>query len=208
METCFYLAVKIAASAYILYKVWLLLFRDKLFGLWDRILTPPAGKGTRPAEMRPARPVLGATGRVILEDPRKAKPDPVSTTGLEQTGFIGMEEPVSADDVEAPEPPYVPSEDELDIPPPDDNAMSSGVSFEDLGNVVDVLKNGSRDEVRLVKAAKTAYDIQDTEIMETLVREVCRADEIGSLIKSYLDADGLPLKKRNPVAGFRIEDYV
>ncbi len=209
METCFYLAVKLAAAAYIFYKVWLLLFRDRLFGLWDRIFsTPAAARKPVPTERVAGVSVIGPANHAILTDPRKREPEPVATTDLEQTGYIGEQEPVTADDVEIPEPPYIPSEDELDIPPPDDNAMSSGLSFEDLNNTVDVLKNGTRDEVRLVKAAKTAYDIQDTEIMDILVREVCGADDIESLITGCLDPDGIPLKKRSAVAGFRIEDYV
>ncbi len=212
IETYLYPTVKIVGVAYLIYRVWVIVFRYRLFGLWDRLFAKPGTRMPRKEEKVTAAhravSVMGPAKHVILTDPRKREPEPVATTDLEQTGYIGEQEPVTADDVEIPEPPYIPSEDELDIPPPDDNAMSSGLSFEDLNNTVDVLKNGTRDEVRLVKAAKTAYDIQDTEIMDILVREVCGADDIESLITGCLDPDGIPLKKRSAVAGFRIEDYV
>lgn len=214
MEAHIHFTIKLAIVVWVLYKVWLLLFRDRLFGLWDRLLTPKAPQQPAPvakaATVADPVSIMGPSKRVILADPRKpAEPQPVATTDLEPTGFIGEEQPPSPDEIEAPEPPYIPSDDELDIPPPDDNELfSSGVSFDDLDNVFDVLKNGSRDETRLVKAAKTAYDIQNTEIMEMLVSEVCREADIVRLIEGYLDTDGFPLPRRSSIADFRIEDYL
>ncbi len=209
MEPYFYLAVRLAVAAYILCKVWNLLFRDRMFGLWDKLLTPAAAKKPRLAERKATGTVLGPTNRVLLDDPRKTEPEPVATTDLELTGFIGQEEPVTADDVEGPEQPYIPSEDELDMPPPDDNEMtSSGVSFEDLDDAARVLKHGSTDEKLCLNVASTLYDIRNTEVMELFVREVCPAEVIENHIKGWVDADGFPHKKRNPVAGFDIGKYV
>jgi hypothetical protein len=214
METYFfYLTVKLAAAAYLIYRLWVILFRYRLFGFWDELFPNPKGraipKAVTAAVVRPAVSVIGKTDNVILTDPRKAEPEPVAATDLEPVGFIGQEEPPGADEVDLPEPPYIPSEDELDMPPPDDNAMSSsGVSFQDLEDAVDVLKNGTEDETRLINVAKTLYDIQNTEIMEIFVQNVCRDDDIKNLVESNLDGNGYPLKKRDDLADFNIEDYI
>ncbi len=152
MTIDFYEAVKIAAVSYILYKVWCLLFGEKVFRLWDRILTKSRRSATAPKVAKPVgtmptqqtHSIMGTAKFELLEDPFKNRHkhnpgprprpglEPVSTTALEPTGFIGEEKPVSTDDFYAPEPPYIPTEDEIDIPPPDDNELfSSGVSFEE-----------------------------------------------------------------------------
>ncbi len=229
MTIDFYEAVKIAAVGYTLYKVWCLLFGEKVFRLWDRTLTksrrptttPKVAKpvGTMPTQ--PEHSIMGTAKFERLEDPFKnrpkpkprpkpqSEPEPVSTTALEPTGFIGEEKPVSTDDFDAPEPPYIPSEDELDIPPPDDNELfSSGISFEDLGNAVEVLTTDVRDETRRLNAAKTVYHIQNTELEEFFTTEVSDREAVKNLLKECLDTDGFPLKKHNSLAEFRIEDYV
>jgi hypothetical protein len=214
MESYFYLAVRIAVAAYILYKVWNLLFRDRLFGLWDRIpireKRPAPPKEAKPVGARSKGAVLGRTNIVLLDDPRRASPEPVATTDLEPASYIGQDKPIPTEDINSPEPPEVPSDDELyeDAPPPDENEMSSGVAFEDLSDAAEVLMNGITDETQRVKAAKTLYDIQNTEIMEMLVREVCSVDAIEGLFKECLDGDGFPINKRNSLEGFDMEKYV
>lgn len=197
IETCVHLAVKIAAAVYILYKVWLLLFRDRLFGLWDRLLTPPSRGESQPAEKRQAVSVVSRAAHVVLTDPRKVEPEPVGTIPLEPTGFTGQEEPVTAEDVDVPELPYIPSPDELDIPPLDDNEMSSsGVTYEDLSNAMDVLRNGTQEGFKRLMAAKTIYEIRDTEILDLIIGEISDAVAVDNLLKECLDGDGLLLKKR------------
>lgn len=210
-ENYFHLAVKIAAATYILYKVWILLFRDRLFGLWDRIPVrekKPAAKSVKPVENRSGGAVLGRTNKILLADPRKTEPEPVATTDLEPTGFIGREEPLADDDIESPAPPYIPSDDEIDVPPPDDNGMSSGVTFDELSDAVDVLARGTTDEAMRTKAAKTLYDLQGTEVLDLIMREVCQDDAIERLRQECLDGDGLPIKKWNPLEGFDMGRYV
>jgi hypothetical protein len=210
METYIYLATKITVAAYILYKVWNALFRDRLFGLWDRIPVKKTPRVAKSTARRPKGAVVGRTNIVLLDDPRKVA-EPVATTDLEPTGFIGQEEPMLAEDVNGPESPEVPSQDELyeDAPPPDENEMSaSGTSFEEMSDAADVLVRGSTDNERRVKAAKTLHDIQNTEILDFLVREVCSSDAVESLLKECLDGDGFPLKKPNPVEGFDIGRYM
>jgi hypothetical protein len=212
MENYFYLAVRIAAAAYILYKVWRLLFTGCLFGLWDRIPVKER-KSTAAVALAKGKPdaaVLGRTNIVLLDDPRRVVPEPAASSDLEPTGYIGIDKSVASEDVESPEPPPIPTDDELygDEPPPDGEGVSSGVSYEELSDAADVLVTDTRDEARRTKAAKTLYDIQGTEILDFIVREVCGADAIDSLLKECLDGDGFPLKRKNPVAEFDIGKYV
>jgi hypothetical protein len=71
-----------------------------------------------------------------------------------------------------------------------------------------VLVRGTTDDERRVKAAKTLHDVQNTEIFDFLVHEVCSADAVESLLKECLDGDGFLIKKPNPVAEFDMSRYV
>lgn len=208
-----HLAVRIAAAGYILYKVWRLLFRERLFGLWDRIFTgngKPTSKAAAPVKEKSHTAVMGRTNIVLLDDPRRAVSEPVAGSELEPTGFIGHDAPVAADEVDAPEPPPVPGDDELygDEPPPGDDGMSSGVSFQELSDAAEVLVAGTQDGKRRKKAAKTLYNIQNTEILDFIVSEVCSAETIENLLRECLDGDGFPLKKRDAPAEFDMGKYV
>lgn len=170
-------------------KLWDLLFRERFRGLWERIFaTLPAPKSAPIEVSPPPKTVIGYADQTPVADPRK--PVPIGSIDLEPTGYIGQEEPSSPEDVDAPEPSYIPTEDELDIPPPDNNAISSGLTFEELSNATDVLSENTADPDRRTKAAKTLYDIRNTEIMEFMLREVCSADAIENLFKECLNGDG------------------
>jgi hypothetical protein len=181
METRFYLVVRLIAAIYILYKIWNLLFRK------------PAAPLPKPLPS-----IMGVSKTVLIH-----------STCLDPTDYIGSEEPPLPDDVESPEPSYVPSEDELydNTSPPDENEISSGVVFEELVDAADVILRGTTDESRRAKAAKTLYKVRDTEIMDLLVGEVFSADAIDSLFRECLDGNGLPRSKRQ-ITEFDMNKYV
>jgi hypothetical protein len=79
--------------------------------------------------------------------------------------------------------------------------------FADLADAAEVLVSGTTDEARRVRAAKTLYNLQNTEILDFIVREVCSADTIESLFKECLDGDGFPLKKPR-IGEFDIRKYI
>lgn len=193
MENYFHIAVKLAAAGYILWKIWNAIFSRRLYGFWEWALG--RARATEPVVAQTVAEIIGRTNIVLLDDPR----EPVASIELEP---LEQATPVSPEDVETP---YIPSEEELNISPPDENEMSSGVAFDDLSAAADVLTRGTTDDERRIKAAKTVYDIQNTEALDFLVREVSNAAAIGNLL-NCLDADGFP--KPKPATDFEMGRYV
>lgn len=209
MEAHFYTAVEIVAAVYLLHKVWKALFRERLFGLWEWMLSTAEQRAAESPEAPPPASVLGRTNKVVLEDPRSALPEPVGSIDLEPTGFIGQDEPVEPEEIEGSEAPCIPSDDELeDAPAPDPNELSAGLSYEEISQAADVLVNGTKDEAQRLKAAKTLYDLQNTQLYDFIAGEISRETEIKNLFHDCLDVEGFPLKHSDSVAGFEMGRYV
>lgn len=136
--------------------------------------------------------VVGRTHKVVLDDPRKTEPKPVASTDLEPTGFIGQDEPIEPDEVKEE---YRPSDEELydqDASPDEDGDFSSGVTIEELSEATDVIQNGPKDELALLKAAKTVYDAQDTEIFDHFANMASKKIALDELLRQGLDEHGVP----------------
>ena len=129
MMTKIYLTVNIVCAVYILYRLWLFLFRRKADGLWDRLYRLAriirikiwrlhkkrmAAKAERekrrtvsnqkkkeaPAIAQSTHcEVIGKTKSVYIPDPKKAK-EPVRSEPLPESDFIGEDDDISADDVD------------------------------------------------------------------------------------------------------------
>ncbi len=128
MMTKIYLTVNIVCAVYILYRLWLFLFRLKAEGLWDRLYRWACiirimiwrwhkRRMTAKAERRKRRTirnqkkeapvivstthceVIGKTKSVYIPDPKKAK-EPVRSESLPESDFIGEDDDISADDVD------------------------------------------------------------------------------------------------------------
>lgn len=128
MMTKIYLTVNIVCAVYILYRLWLFLFRHKANGLWDklhrlarivRVIIRRWRKKMRVAglerekhhnlrnrkkENKPTASgtnveVIGKTRSVYIPDSKKAK-EPVRSEPLPESDFIGEEDEISSDDVD------------------------------------------------------------------------------------------------------------
>ena len=77
METYFYFSVKTVCCGYLFYRLWIFLFRQRIYGLWEDMVKYLPKKKEKPTEPVTAskdddNEVIGKTNIVYLEDPEIA----------------------------------------------------------------------------------------------------------------------------------------
>ena len=79
-----------------------------------------------------------------------------------------------------------------------DEDFSTGMTYEDMMNAVGVLTGENRDtgDEKVIRAVKTLYDIQQTDIFNFFTTEVSNIELVESLFKECLDEYGQPLPQR------------
>ena len=198
METYFYFSVKTVCCGYLFYRLWIFLFRQRIYGLWEDMVKYLPKKKAKPAEPVTApkdddNEVIGRTNIVYLEDPEIACKVPARSEPLPPAEKMEEEEDISADDVESTFTGNAPgglSEEEKaelmsDYVSEVDEDFSTGMTYEDMMNAVGVL---------------TIYDIRQTEIFDFFTTEVSNIELVESLFKECLDEYGQPLPQRKKAA--------
>lgn len=229
METYLHFAVKLAVGSYVLYRVWIILFRQRLFGLWDKIpVRPPKGTPEPVITIvteRKVNDVVGKTTIIYLDDPELAAKVPAHSEKLEPSGFIGDEPDISDDDVESDLSSKAVTPEELqeeqkrfeeqdDLAPGLDPDFSTGLTYEEMANAVGVLTVFTDNEQQIIDAAKTIHSIKDTDLYEFFTNQVSNQDNVEKLMSDCLDNDGTPLpvrkSKRNveDMKSFDLNKYV
>lgn len=217
-----YFTVKVGCTLYLLYRLWEALFRRRQFGIWERLF-----KATLPTDRKaehskdsevPDDEVLGKTHVVYLEDPVIAATIPVRSEDLPPSDFIGEEEEISADAVEhtlseasstAP-----PDEEELyedAEPAPPDEEFSRGLTYDEISNAVGVLTTAALDVDNSLAAARTIFDLKNTDLFEFFTTQVSNAETIEKLLEACLDENGQPQRhntQKADVSDFQWERYV
>jgi hypothetical protein len=229
METYIHFTVKVVVCGYVFYKVWIILFKERFFGFWDKIPVHPP-KGTPEPEVaivteRKVNDVVGKTMIIYLDDPEKAAKVPVQSEKLELSGFIGEEDDISDDDVESElsSKPLTPEEmqeeqerfdEQEDLKPELDLDFSTGLTFEQMANAVGVLTVSTDNEQQIIEAATTIHRIKDTDLFEFFTNQVSNLDNVEKLMNDCLDDDGAPLPERKSKRGgdnlnsFSLNKYV
>lgn len=226
METYLYFTVRLLVCGYVLYKLWTILFKEKLFGLWDRIPARPKKVNPEPAipvvKSSDNTDVVGKTTIVYLEDPELAAKVPARSEKLEPSDFIGEEPNISEDEVESELSAQPPTPEELldeqerfevmdDLAPGLDPDFSTGLTFDELSNAVEVFTVQTDNEKKIIEAAKTIHTIKDTDLYEFFINQVSNQDNVESLMRDCLDEVGNPLPKRRSkrdVKGFDMKRFV
>lgn len=226
METYVYFTVRLLVCGYALYKLWIILFNDKLFGIWDKIPVRPKKANPDTAipvvESSDTMDVVGKTTIVYLEDPELAAKVPARSEKLEPSDFIGEEPEIAEDEVESELSPNPPTPEELleeeerfevmdDLAPGLDPDFSTGLTFEELSNAVEVFAMPTDNEKQMIEAAKTIHTIKDTDLYEFFTNQVSNQDNVESLMRDCLDEEGNPLPKRRSkrdVKGFDMSRFV
>lgn len=209
MEAFIYFTVRLIVAIYILYKVWVWLFGGAAEKhIWDKIPVRNPKKKPEPKPHPTANPIVGSTRSVILEDPGRGTPPIPDSMDLEPTGYIGSEDSISADDVESDyNTPEVLSDEELYDEPDangyDPELSGGGVTFEQIGEAINALtETGAVDEAAKSRARNTLIELQDTDILDMITREVC--DE--STLEQFMNDSDMSGKVEKP-DDIRLKDF-
>lgn len=226
VETYIHFIVKLLVCGYVFYKVWRIVFNQRLFGIWNRISVRPPKKTPEPiitvAAEKDLSDVVGKTTIVYLEDPELAAKVPAHTEKLEPSDYIGEEPDISDDDVESEVTTPSVTREEIqaeqerfemadDLAPGLDPDFSTGLTYEEMANAVGVLTDATTDERKIIDAAKTIHNIKDTDLYEFITHQVSNQDNVESLLRDCLDDVGNPLPKRRSkrsLEGFDMNRFV
>ena len=138
--------------------------------------------------------VMGKSNIIYYEDPEVARKTPTRSIELKQVE-LPVDEDVNPEDVEDN---FVPqkrlSQEDMkelmsseSIPDPD---FSGACTFEELGNVADVLLNRTTDKKKIMDAAETLYKLQDSDIYHFYTASISTEKLVDRLLKDNLDGAG------------------
>jgi hypothetical protein len=194
MEPYLYLAVRLAAAAYLIYKVWEVLFKKRLFGVWDRIpVRKPRAKSeaspSAPARRGAARLVGRAHGSYLVAPAPVLEPVPVEPVADDEPDEqfevgTGMERP---------------SDEELygaGNEQPRVTDFSTGRTYEQLAEAVDYIAAPVEDDEVMMRTAETLGLIRGSDLFEFIELQVGDTDLIGRLMDDCLDESGARLPRR------------
>lgn len=138
--------------------------------------------------------VMGKSNIIYYEDPEVARKTPTRSIELKQVE-LPVDEDVNPEDVEDN---FVPqkrlSQEDMkelmsseSIPDPE---FSGACTFEELGNVADVLLNRTTDKEKIMDAAETLYKLQDSDIYHFYTTSISTEKQVDRLLKDNLDDAG------------------
>lgn len=138
--------------------------------------------------------VMGKSNIIYYEDPEVARKTPTRSIELKQVE-LPIDEDVNPEDVEDN---FVPqkrlSQEDMkelmsseSIPDPE---FSGACTFEELGNVADILLNRTTDKEKIMDAAETLYKLQDSDIYHFYTTSISTEKQVDRLLKDNLDGAG------------------
>ena len=224
IEEIIYLAVRIVCTLYLFYDLWMFLFRRRINGLWDgqydkvgvnKVDKSHDIENNTPDDDDPNE-VIGKSKIIYYLDSEAARKNPTRSLELRSIE-IEVEDDINPDDVEDDfvSQTFLTEDDRLELmnsegmmPDPD---FDTSLTFEEMSDIVDVLKSDSPDERKSILAATTIHHkLADTVIFDFLVNKVSNEDRINRLLGECLDENGKPLAKRRKTTrtrAFDIEKY-
>lgn len=215
MEINLSTATRIAVTLYVLYRLYIIIFRLRLFGLWEWLFVRQ--KQNPVADIKPPQsPRTGVVGKaetVYLKNPLKEKVEPAPDPEL----LIDVDFDPDPDDIEVIDV-YIPTGEDLVLPEDDsiipDLDYSSGCTFEQLRETLGYVAAPTEDETAKVQAAETLITIRNTDVFGFIQNQVSSVEAIGRLMAECLDETGsITSAKRAKIkslgtAGFDIDRYV
>ena len=160
--------------------------------------------------------MIGKSKIIYYLDSEAARKNPTRSLELKAVE-IEVDDDINPDDVEDDflSQTFLTEEDKRDLmdsegmmPDPD---FDTSLTFEEMNNIVEVLKSDSPDERKSILAATTIHHkLADTVILDFLVSKISNEDRICRLLGECLDENGRPLAKRRKTTrtrAFDIEKY-
>ena len=215
-----YLAVRIVCTLYLFYDLWMFLFRRRINGLWDgqydkvgvnKVDKSHDIENNTPDDDDPNE-VIGKSKIIYYLDSEAARKNPTRSLELRSIE-IEVEDDINPDDVEDDfvSQTFLTEDDRLElmnsegmIPDPD---FDTSLTFEEMSDIVDVLKSDSPDERKSILAATTIHHkLADTVIFDFLVNKVSNEDRVNRLLGECLDENGKALAKHRKTTRTRVFD--
>ena len=168
--------------------------------------------------------IMGKTRSVYLEAPVEAQkpgedegenPEPVRSEPLKPVEYREIGE-VTADDVPM-DPPRQERPDDSELYAPEeygvplDAEFCAGLTYDDMVNAANVLTAATDDDEAAVRAARTIYDLRQTDVFRFLTSEQSNAELVSRLFRECLDEKGMPRQRRqrhNAAADFDWEKII
>ena len=138
--------------------------------------------------------VMGKSNIIYYEDPEVARKTPTRSMELKRVE-LPVDKDVNPEDVDDN---FVPqkrlSKEDMQelmssesIPDPE---FSKACTFEELGNVADVLLNKTTDKGKIMDAAETLYKLQDSDIYHFYTTSISTEKQVDRLLRDNLDGAG------------------
>ena len=217
MEKYISIIVRVLSAIYILYRTWNFLFKNNL--LW-KVFTPKKDKKENKVTDSGSiinDEIVGKTNTVYLKEieiKKTLEPEPTMSIPLEAV------EDITADDMDynldndfiPDEDIYTQTEDNTDLDY-DINQFSTGLTFAEISQAVDVIKNlDTVNNDSKNDAAKVLFEVKNTDMFDFFTTQISNTETIERLFRECLDNNGNPLNKikknLNEVEKFNIDKYI
>ena len=219
IEEMIYLAVRIICVLYLFYDLWIFLFRRRINGLWDRLYDKDAVDNAKSQDIEnhtsdddDPNEVIGKSKIIYYLDSETARKNPTRSLELKAVE-IEVDDDINPDDVDDKfvSRTFLTEEDKRELVDSEgmmpDLDFDTSLTFEEMSNIVDVLKSDSPDERKSILAATTIHHkLADTVILDFLVSKISNEDRICRLLGECLDENGRPLAKRRKTSSIRTFD--
>jgi hypothetical protein len=196
MEHFIYSIIKGLSAVYLLHRVFRFLFGKHAERFWRflRPETPVKEKAPVPVPETAPYNIVGKSRTVYLQEapPEGTKAvEPAFSENLQRENPYEGEPDIRADDVEE----NLPQEDERFIPleaEPEGEAVSSGMTFEQISEALDVVQGRRQDEAGQTAAARTLYEAEGSDLFDFLTAQAENEAVIEKLLKENLDNNSVP----------------
>jgi hypothetical protein len=222
MEHLMYLIVKGVSAVYLLHKVFRFLSGRPVRDFWRFLMRGNPVKEKMPApaqELLPYNNVVGKSQTVYLEESQREKGqtlEPVFSEEMERQPSYEEEPDVADTDVEYRQDEEIPSEADRFISLDtalDDGGSSTGMTYEQISEALDVVQGKRTDAAGRLAAAQTLYEVRGSDLFDFLAAQAQNEALVEKLIKENMDSDGgrIPQnrwKRKRETAEFDMDRYV
>jgi hypothetical protein len=221
MEQFIYSIIKGVSAVYLLHRVFRFLFGKHAERFWRflRPETPVKEKTPVPVPETAPHNIVGKSRTVYLQEapPEGTKAvEPAFRENLQREKAYEDEPDITADDVEENLGEEIPQEDERFIPldtEPDGEAVSTGMTFEQISEALDVVQGRQKDEAGKTATARILYEIEGSELFDFLAAQAENEAIIEKLLKENLDNNSVSppeniRKRKRDTEEFDMTKYV
>jgi len=218
MEPLVYWMVKVMAAVYLLYRTVRFLYWTRKQHYW-RFLNPKEKAFIPPPKQETtANSLVGKSQTIYLKEAPQEKSEmikPVFSEDLERNAAYEEEPDITAEDVEDSLDRQDLSEEDRFTPLEtvgDNGGISTGMTFEQLADTLDVVQGKKTGTDGLQAAARILYEIRGSNLFDFLAAQAENEQVIERLLRENLDDAGNPLpetgRKRRKMEAFDMNKYV